>query len=1163
MRLRAAWGTLLLMVLFVTALPAQVTKGSISGTVVDPSGAVVSGAAVKAHDTQSGTELTTTTDKSGNFRFNLIPPGHYSVEISHSGFSKLAMKADVTVGQDTAVGQIHMSLGSVENTVEVSAATPLVETTEAQITTSYEQTQIVNFASLGDNQGLDRLALFVPGVVSSRSNNFSNTNGASFSVNGLRGRNNDQQIDGQNNNDNSVGGPALFLSNPEFVSEYNIVTSNFGPEYGRNAGSVVNLVTKSGTNAVHGSMYGSENNSILNSLTNIDKRFSGLTKLPRTNDEFAGFTIGGPIKKDKLFIFTGFDEEMFSGKSVFTSGTFTPTNAGQATLAGCYGNTPSLQALAKYGPFGVSAGNPTIKASKTINAAFFNADTATTTYCPGVQVATVSRTLPIPSHIFDWLQRVDYQGAKDNISARYLLQRNNSFNASGTGSTGYIVNVPDLNQQTRLGWTRTLSSKMTNDMALTFGRTNVQFGGNAMGTVPTTDGIATALSSIATGSGNLGFGPANNLPQGRIVNTWQFQDNWNYVMGKHSLKAGVNWTYQRSPNVFLPNLNGSYSITGSSILASGVNPAIPTASEAWGQYAANKFTSLSIALGQPVLDFREYDTFLYGGDDWKITQNLTINLGLTWSYYGQPANLFHTNDLKQQTGSNPFWNPALDQSITVSPNIPAPKNSFGPNIGFAYTPKFGGWLTGEGKTVIRGGYRLSYDPPFYNIYLNMASSAPQVLSQTLTCTPKAGSTCSGTGVNTPTSKYVPGLAANPTGPNTRAGLAAYLVTGVSDPRTFAQTKITNDFGPDHVQSWSFGVQRELVKKMVVEARYVGNKGTNLFQSINGNPFIANLAANYPGLVPAGMTPCTTPGSVGLGRVDCTQSVVRVRTNTGYSDYNGLQTEVRANNLFDQLTLRSAYTWSKTTDNVSEIFGTGSAGNTTAFAQNPVDYTKGEHGISGLDVPNKWAMSFYEQIPIFKQQKGLLGHILGGWNISGDYLLASGQPYSPIQSSVPGGSLNYSDTTFNNSFSVATAGTRPFLGNQNAPITSVGYYSNATTFLNLGTGVATTPDQVHFIVNNQYSQAIFKTPFGNAPRNGLRDFWQNIGDAKIIKSTKFNERWSADFHATMTNVFNHRNFSSADPFIDDAGLVGNSTGFADPTVWLGGSRHITFGATIRF
>src|SRR5207302_6389573 len=138
--------------------------------------------------------------------------------------------------------------------------------------------------------------------------------GGGFSVNGLRGRNNDQQIDGQNNNDNSVAGPGLFVSDSEFVQKYVLVTNQFGPEYGRNAGSVVNIITKSGTNAWHGSIYGNENNSFLNAMGNQEKRFlvnadgSHLAKPVRTNDEFTGFTIGGPFIKNKVFFFSGFDE---------------------------------------------------------------------------------------------------------------------------------------------------------------------------------------------------------------------------------------------------------------------------------------------------------------------------------------------------------------------------------------------------------------------------------------------------------------------------------------------------------------------------------------------------------------------------------------------------------------------------------------------------------------------------------------------------------------------------------------------------------------------------------------------------------------------------------------------------------------------------------------
>src|SRR5262249_31681209 len=232
---------------------------------------------------------------------------------------KTVVEGDVPVsaGRDSDLGSVRLSVGETNTTVEVTGSAPLIDTAQAQVTNTFSGTTLQTFAGIQENQGLDNLALFAPGVSSSRDNGFSNTNGGmGFSSNGLRGRNNDQQIDGQNNNDNSVGGPSLFATNPELVGQYVLITNQFGPEYGRNAGSVVNIITKSGTNAWHGSIFASENNSILNSLNNFQKNpeicGSGpdstcLTKQPRLNDEFGGFTVGGPIVKTKAFIFGGFD----------------------------------------------------------------------------------------------------------------------------------------------------------------------------------------------------------------------------------------------------------------------------------------------------------------------------------------------------------------------------------------------------------------------------------------------------------------------------------------------------------------------------------------------------------------------------------------------------------------------------------------------------------------------------------------------------------------------------------------------------------------------------------------------------------------------------------------------------------------------------------------
>ena len=342
-----------LMLLCSIASFGQVLKGSISGTVVDPQNAVVQGAQVTATNTETGNVLTTTSDNSGSFRFNLIQVGNYKIEVVAQNFKSAVQSGIlVTAGRDSGVGTIKLTVGETTTTVDVTDTVPLIETTQAQITNTFSGTALTNFAGVQENQGLDNLALFVPGVVSARDQGFSNTNGGGgFSVNGLRGRNNDQEIDGQNNNDNSVAGPALFVSDPEFVSQYVLITNNFGPEYGRNAGSVVNLITKSGTNAWHGSIYMNENNSILNSQTTAQNN-NGLKQPPRSNDEFGGFTVGGPLVKNKAFFFGGFDQEILSASTLYSSGTLTPTPAGLATLAGCFPSGASANAIAALSHFG-------------------------------------------------------------------------------------------------------------------------------------------------------------------------------------------------------------------------------------------------------------------------------------------------------------------------------------------------------------------------------------------------------------------------------------------------------------------------------------------------------------------------------------------------------------------------------------------------------------------------------------------------------------------------------------------------------------------------------------------------------------------------------------------------------------------------------------------
>ena len=1221
----------------------QVIKGSISGSVVDPQGAVVSGAQVKAKNIETGVVFTTTSDSSGNFRLNLLPVGTYRLEVTAQGFKTGTHSGiNVAAGSDTGVGAVHMSVGEASTTIEVTAQAPLVETTQAQVTNTFSGVTLESFAGIQENEGLDRLALFVPGVASSRSNNFSNTNGASISSNGLRGRNNDQEIDGQNNNDNSVGGPGLFVSDPEFVQQYVIVTNQFGPEYGRNSGSVVNIITKSGANGWHGSVFGNERSSfteaLSNSQHNTNKQGTNtgapgtitcpannpicnpLSGPPRFNEEFSGGTIGGPMIKNKMFIFGGFDTDLFSGSNFFTTTTRTPTPAGLTKLATCGVDPKALTILQNYGPYGFSFGNPAPR-----NTSFVTVGSCVATSANpqgGIEVGGVTRLAPIPFHGYDFVIKHDVQLGADTLTSRYLYNRGNTANRTDSGTAaaaaGWFDNVPALSQVILESWTHNFSSHMVNEARVSFGRLNVEFGGGINPLLPDAGHLDQAFTNIAI-TGFLGLGPATNIPQSRLVNTWQAQDNWNYVLGKHNFKSGVNWTYQRSPNIFLPIINGAYRFSNLNAFLTGAAP-----------------NRVQIAQGNSSLDFREYDTFLYFGDDWKLKQNLTVNLGVTWTYYGQPANLFHNITTARENSSQALWLKSLDSSIRTNPEIPAVKNSIGPSIGFAYTPQWGGFLTGHGKTVFRGGYRLLYDPPFYNIFVNISSSAPMTFLNTL----NSGLTASM-------------LPAVPTGPNVRAQLASAIQTNTFDPRTLNETNVSNNFGPDRVHTWTLGFEREITKNSALEARYVGNHGENLFQTVDSNPYLGTatqtaitptnvvggpgLLQLFPQFLPPGASnaacAATTQSgplsSVGtdVGRVACGTGVSRTRNNGAFSDYNAMQLEFRANNLFKQLTVRTGYTWAKTLDNVSEIFATGTAGNSVFAAQNPFQTGAAERSTSGLDFKNVWTILFTEQLPFFKEQHGFFGHMLGGWSVSADYILGSGQPYTPIQglfeatnstwrAGCNAGATancfgNFYDTAFVNGFLGADAA-RPFLGSANAPLNAVGVYAfdfclgalgvapaannafpvacntNLTNpnslisynAMNGNGGIATsgaalslaqggtpavivTANDVRYIINGHVAQTVFGTPFGNVTRNSVRDAISNIMNASVYKNIKLGERSSFQLRLTALNALNHFNFTSIDPNLEDAGVARFGSDFGNPAVTTAAGRTIWIGGTFRF
>jgi hypothetical protein len=1128
---------------------AQVVKGAIEGAVVDSTGAAVPGAQIDVLDPATSSSGHATSDNTGAFRIPLLAVGTYGLTVNKEGFHKLYLpEVQVNSAVTTEAGTLRLEIGQVSTTIEVTGHPTLVEATEAQITNTIPNSMLSLLPTVGQNEGLDLVAVLLPGVNNTRDITFSNANGVGFSSNGIRGRNNDQQIDGANNNDNSVAGPSVFFGNTDWVQEYQLTTSNFGVEYSRNSGSVVNIVTKSGTNHWHGDAFVTENSWKTATLTNTQIAFEGLTQVPKFNDEYSGISIGGPIVKDKLFVFAGFDNEIVPSTSVYTTGNLEPTPTGLQTLDACLPNSGVLQALNKYGPYAITAGNPQPQASSLTTQTIPGVTCSNGSALGSVQFAGVQRTLPTPYREYDWLGRIDYQGSKDRIYARYIRQTSTYFNADEGGAwAGYPVNIPSATIQSGLDWTRTFSPSLVNEARVSFYRLVLQFGGNSIGnTVPTENNLADALASVAVPPGYAGFGFSSILPDGRITNSYQFQDNLSWTRGRHTVKAGTNLTYQRSPNIWLPNYNGTYSFA------------------TMADYFEDIPSSIGITEGNPNLDFREHDNFFYVGDDFKATKNLTLNLGLSYAYFGQPANLFYQHDLANENSSAPFFDPSLPLSVRVSPQLASHKADFGPSVGFAYAPH-------GGKTVVRGGYRLTYDPAFYNIYLNVATSAPQVLAQNLT-----GAAASANP-----------LPADPLGAVVRSQLAGFLTLGTSDPRSFNEDGIPPNFGPDHVQGWSFGIQRQLSGHAVIESRYVGNHAGALFQAINANPYVAGLAASFPNLVPNNVTPCPAANAAvpnAVGRENCNEGILYEVGNTAVSDYNGWQNEFRSDNLWNQLTLRTSFTWSKTTDNTSEIFSTFGGANTSWAAQNPFDALHGEHALSGLDIPEQWTLSFVEMLPFFRGQHGWVGRVLGGWALSGSYIISSGQPYTPIQYE-----LNYATggTAYDTSFDLADVGTyetaRPFVLTPSAPVNQVAIYGGDLCTLSSGAAGCSTPSQLYswnafnttgaaqtvsakqarFLVNGAYADSVYGEPWGTAARNSLRDAAINQANFQISKDTNVTERVKVRFDAAFQNVFNHPNFASVDALIEDAGFTSEGVGFGTPSLFSGGNRLIKFGLKILF
>jgi len=1117
-----------------------ITTGSITGTVIDAAGASVVGAKISVVNVATGAKAETLSRGTGDFTIRDLTIGSYTVVIAASGFSDLKVEnIAVTSGNATELGKEALKVGSNTQEVTVEGTAPLLETTEAQVSTTFSSEQIQNLP-LGN--GFDTVALLVPGTVQTHDNNFSNTNGEGFSSNGQRGRSNNYELDGQSNNDNSVAGPQIFFGNQDAIQELQVITNNFSAEYGRNMGSVVNYLTKSGTNSFHGSVFeywkgnhfesfeNSQKNPLLGYCAKGENPDDGclVPNLPKLVDNRFGATLGGPVLRDKLWFFgSGYFERTRTGGGAATSGTaLTPNPAGISLLTSTFPGNAGVVALANNGPFSVKAGNPAAVGPVVNQNVTLNGVTV------AVPFQAITRSVPGLFNDEEALARGDWQPtANDHLFLRYFYQNQQDTNAGGSDPAGNWYNVPDSAQSIGADWSHTFSTNWLNQVRYSFQETKLLFQSGAQPNCTiTTPGDCTSTIGLSGTFGggtysNLGFGYADNIPQGRIVKVTQVQDNASWVRGKHSILFGGEWDYQNSPNGFLPYYNGGYTF------------------ESFNNFLTGAGTE-SLGNGNFTSKFTESDPALYFQDDWKVMPNLTLNLGLRWEFYSQAVNLLNKETVSRESNAaTAFWNTNLPLAERTFPHIPSNWKNYQPRVGFAYSPS--GF---DGKLVVRGGFAINFDPAFYNMFLNAATAAPVVNLGTFAC--------NGTTV-------VCQSASGALGNQTRAQSLPFIPLG-GNPNARNQTTVGTNFHNPYAESYSLGISYQIGNHFVTDVHYVGNHTVGNFQSLNLNPNLLAAAEAFPNfLSPANF--CQDPTQIGYGHASCAATNIRSRNNTAFSLYDALQIKVQSQD-FHGLTAQANYTFSKTIDNSSEVFGTFAGGNSEAFAPNPYNIDTAERAVSGISVPQVFSASATYALPFYKQDKSSIpGKLLGGWQLNGIYQFDNGQPATLYQLyfNQYTGDTSYCDNGFQAAFSSSVDSCRPILSNPKAPYNSVGAYATADEggpgwFDYISGNPIAGPQSVKYIHNDATSIAALgiNTPFPGVGRSTERARHFSELDTSLFKSFPITERLTFQFQFIAFNVLNQQFYGTPDPEIEDPSF--------QQTYYNGGSnRNLQWGGKIIF